>query len=558
MRINSSGNVGIGNSSPASLVSGGDGPVLSIGGTDSTLTTGHKTGSLSFITNDSSFTNVYSDGIASEIVSVSDTDFGAAYSLAFYTATTTNSDRAERLRIDSFGTSSPAQALHVNSGSTNEVARFESTDSTAYLSIMDNSTSSSLQGIGSTGNYLLFYSNAAERMRIDNNGNLLVGTTDVDHYATSTNQGMSFRADSGGLIASTRSDNYSGVFNRIGTDGDILNFRKDGSTVGSISSSDSGQTLSLEGGGTSGVRINASNASGYIRFRTAGSERMRIDSSGSLIIGATTGTGQYSGTGSNGMAVNSAGQAGQYVTIQNETDSNIYLTKKSGWTNNRFITFDANNTGVGNIVYNSGYLKINSGNTSFGSGIEFHNLKALPVGANGASSNGTVNLGEDTRRWKDLYLSGGVYLGGTGSANKLDDYEEGTFTPTMEFGGSSTGVTYQYQEGVYTKVGRLVTCFIRIKLSSNGSLSGSAQIESLPFTVGDLLTTTAYQGGFHMVNVSNAAGAQEGFTAIPNEGTTGLVIGRIADSSGNSAFTASASQITNTFDFRLTVTYMVA
>ena len=34
-----------------------------------------------------------------------------------------------------------------------------------------------------------------------------------------------------------------------------------------------------------------------------------------------------------------------------------------------------------------------------------------------------------TFRFKDLYLSGGVYLGGTGSANQLDDYEEGTWTP---------------------------------------------------------------------------------------------------------------------------------
>jgi hypothetical protein len=34
-------------------------------------------------------------------------------------------------------------------------------------------------------------------------------------------------------------------------------------------------------------------------------------------------------------------------------------------------------------------------------------------------------------RFKDLYLSGGVYLGGTGSANKLDDYEEGTWTPVL-------------------------------------------------------------------------------------------------------------------------------
>ena len=36
------------------------------------------------------------------------------------------------------------------------------------------------------------------------------------------------------------------------------------------------------------------------------------------------------------------------------------------------------------------------------------------------------DLGSSTKRWKDLYLSGGLYIGGTTSANFLDDYEEGT------------------------------------------------------------------------------------------------------------------------------------
>ena len=75
------------------------------------------------------------------------------------------------------GTTSPQQKLHVNSGSANEVARFESTDGTAYLSIMDNNTSNSLQGIGSTGNNLTFYSNNAERMRIADSGNVGIGDT---------------------------------------------------------------------------------------------------------------------------------------------------------------------------------------------------------------------------------------------------------------------------------------------------------------------------------------------------------------------------------------------
>jgi hypothetical protein len=119
MRITSTGNVGIGTASPASIVGGTDtSPVLSIGGTDSTLTTGDKAGSLSFITNDASYTATYADGVTAEIASVATTVTGAAYGLAFYTGTITGTNRGERLRIDAsgnlgIGNSAPITRLHV-------------------------------------------------------------------------------------------------------------------------------------------------------------------------------------------------------------------------------------------------------------------------------------------------------------------------------------------------------------------------------------------------------------------------------------------------------------
>ncbi len=95
--------VGIGTSSPVSLISGGDGPVLSIGGTDNVLTNNEKTGTISFITSDGSYKGTYSDGIAAEIACITETATGAGYGLAFYTGVTTASNRAERLRISRAG-----------------------------------------------------------------------------------------------------------------------------------------------------------------------------------------------------------------------------------------------------------------------------------------------------------------------------------------------------------------------------------------------------------------------------------------------------------------------
>ena len=61
----------------------------------------------------------------------------------------------------------------------------------------------------------------------------------------------------------------------------------------------------------------------------------------------------------------------------------------------------------------------------------------------------------------------------------LDDYEEGTFTPSLVQGYSS--VTYNTQAGFYTKVGRFVS--YSIYLYVQGATGDNAEIRiSLPFT----------------------------------------------------------------------------
>jgi hypothetical protein len=69
------------------------------------------------------------------------------------------------------------------------------------------------------------------------------------------------------------------------------------------------------------------------------------------------------------------------------------------------------------------------------------------------------------------------------AANALDDYEEGTWTIGVAFGGASVGVTTSLNTGTYTKIGRQVTVNGRIDLTSKGSSTGAATITGLPFTV---------------------------------------------------------------------------
>jgi hypothetical protein len=99
-----------------------------------------------------------------------------------------------------------------------------------------------------------------------------------------------------------------------------------------------------------------------------------------------------------------------------------------------------------------------------------------------SDTDNTDDLGTAAKAWKDLYLAGGLYVGGTTSANFLDDYETGTWTPTIGASTSQSGQAYSNQSGSYVKSGDMVCCVFQVILSTEGTLSGQVQIQSLPFT----------------------------------------------------------------------------
>ena len=107
------------------------------------------------------------------------------------------------------------------------------------------------------------------------------------------------------------------------------------------------------------------------------------------------------------------------------------------------------------------------------------------VDINGGAIDGTP-IGANTPAYitgTRVIASEGITLGnGTtyAAANTLDDYEEGSWTPSLS-DGTTTG-TSCLALATYVKVGRLVTLHGRIIISSKGSLSGSLLVASFPFT----------------------------------------------------------------------------
>jgi len=196
----------------------------------------------------------------------------------------------------------------------------------------------------------------------------------------------------------------------------------------------------------------------------------------------------------------------------------------------------------------TGTLYIASNTASGAGGFRFGNDTSttliLPCTNTGANKDGNVSLGYSNNRFKDLWLSGGVYLGGTGSANYLDDYEEGTWSlPNGAVGGitfsvsSTSGVTY-------TKIGRQITVNGVINYGANTSDNNPTYLGSLPFTpasggtfIGKCRTT------------SNISGCCVRITASQT------FIQLMKDSGGSFDYVTRAESASETFEF--TVTYQI-
>ena len=218
-------------------------------------------------------------------------------------------------------------------------------------------------------------------------------------------------------------------------------------------------------------RIEYSHSADSMAFYVNNSPAMTIDSSGNLIVSGTSAGDATSVALHNGgyvHAVSSHQMAG--IFDRRDSDGDILVFRKDG-----------SGTAVGNIGTKSGDMYVGTGNTT----LRFNDADDA-IHAGGGNGNGTNNgtdLGSALYNFGDLYLSGGAYLGGTAAANKLDDYEEGTWTPVIkESNGSGTTLVLSSSSGSYTKFGKTVTItgyFIR---NDTTSLTGALVISNLPFT----------------------------------------------------------------------------
>ena len=232
-----------------------------------------------------------------------------------------------------------------------------------------------------------------------------------------------------------------------------------------------------------------------------------IDSSEAVLVGKTSNTFSQQGVA---LRANNDSQ----ITRDGGNPLSLNRTSSDG----DIAKFFKDGTTVGSV---GSAIKASSRNIYIGStntGLYFFDgVDAIsPVNpADGGDRDNAIDLGRSNVRFKDLYLSGGVYLGGTGAANKLDDAEEGTFTATLT-GAISAPNSAQTATGNYTKVGRIVTYQINMVNKDTTGASGGLKITGLPFNAvhsgfGSYISyeTAIYHGNSVNTAAWNSAGTTE-------------------------------------------------
>ena len=170
----------------------------------------------------------------------------------------------------------------------------------------------------------------------------------------------------------------------------------------------------------------------------------------------------------------------------------------------------------------------------------------------GVTDLATAGVTLDDAALTDPVVTGGVYLGGTGAGNYLDDYEEGTWSPTVEaYTGTDPTVSYGTRAGAYTKIGRFVHISCEFTVTGiTGTTSGLFALSGLPFTVDQSSAGAGITGAFSAENITLARTAIGAFSRL---GSVGL--GILSSNNGGAWNWETCNIFTTNSTFRMSATY---
>ena len=142
-----------------------------------------------------------------------------------------------------------------------------------------------------------------------------------------------------------------------------------------------------------------------------------------------------------------------------------------------------------NVTDNGGGLGFSAIYNSSGSHTTMSQIEGVKANNTDGNYEGAIkfstrhNLGNMVEKAR-IGLNGLSFQGDTAAANCLDDYEEGSWTPTVIRSSAGYSGSYNAQVGIYTKIGRLVHLAFSVDIQNFSGGGGHVGLAGLPFTVG--------------------------------------------------------------------------